>query len=235
MSMAVKERSRIKPVYTITGTVVHGRGIGKHVGTPTANIEADKAAPLPETGVYASKILLDGQTYYGVTHVGARPTLDNDKTVAIETHLFDFDGDLYGRTITICLYKKLREVRKFNELSGLIEQVEKDRLLARTFWGWKQTDCTLSMDAKKRCVMIDGREVYLSVHEFDVLYLLYAFPQTTFTKEQIYEKVWHEPANHHVHAVENTVFQIRKRLKPYCKGREYIKTVIGYGYKFHSD
>ena len=91
--MAVKERSCIKPVYTITGTVVHGRGIGKHVGTPTANIEADEAAPLPETGVYASKILLDSQTYYGVTHVGARPTLDNDKTIAIETHLFDFDGD----------------------------------------------------------------------------------------------------------------------------------------------
>ena len=64
--------------------------------------------------------------------------------------------------------------------------------------------------------------------------MLYSSPQTTFTKEQIYERVWHEPANNHLHAVENTIFQIRKRLKPYCKEREYIKTVIGYGYKFHS-
>ena len=68
----------------------------------------------------------------------------------------------------------------------------------------------------------------------DVLYLLQQSPQTTFTKEQIYEKIWHEPTNNHLHAVENTIFQIRKRLKPYCKGHEYIKTVIGYGYKFNS-
>ena len=68
-----------------------------------------------------------------------------------------------------------------------------------------------------------------------MLYLLLQSPQTTFTKEQIYEKIWHEPTNNHLHAVENTIFQIRKRLKPYCKGHEYIKTVIGYGYKFNSE
>ena len=79
-----------------------------------------------------------------------------------------------------------------------------------------------------------GKEVYLSTNEFEVLYLLQQSPQTTFTKEQIYEKIWHEPTNNHLHAVENTIFQIRKRLKPYCKGHEYIKTVIGYGYKFNS-
>ena len=56
-----------------------------------------------------------------------------------------------------------------------------------------------------------------------------------FTKEQIYEQIWHEPTNNHLHAVENTIFQIRKRLKPYCMGHEYIKTVIGYGYKFNSE
>ena len=59
----MKEKENIEPIYTITGTVVHGRGIGKHVGTPTANIEVDEHATLPETGVYAAKILLDSQTY----------------------------------------------------------------------------------------------------------------------------------------------------------------------------
>ena len=133
MRIAMKEKENIEPIYTITGTVVHGRGIGKHVGTPTANIEVDEHATLPETGVYVAKILLDSQTYYGVTHVGMRPTLDNDKAVSIETHIFDFDNDIYGRTITIYLYKKIREVRKFNELSLLIEQVTTDRLSARNF------------------------------------------------------------------------------------------------------
>lgn len=225
----------MKPIYTITGTVVHGRGIGKHVGTPTANIETGEYTALPETGVYVSEILLDNRTYYGVTHVGTRPTLDNDKAIAVETHIFEFDNDIYGCTITIHLYKKLREVRKFDELSLLIEQVAIDRLSARKFWGLEQTNCALYIDVKKHCVMIGRQEVYLSTNEFKVFYLLYASPHTTFTKEQIYEKIWHEPANNHLHAVENTIFQIRKRLKPYCKGREYIKTVIGYGYKFHSD
>ncbi len=224
----------MKPLYTITGIVVHGRGIGKHVGTPTANIEPGELAALPETGIYAAKIRLDRQTYYGVTHVGMRPTLDNDKAISIETHIFDFASDIYGCTVTIRLYKKLREVKKFDELSLLIEQIAKDRLAVQKFWGLKQTNCTLYVDSKRHCVMICGQEVYLSANEFEVFSMLYSSPQTTFTKEQIYERVWHEPANNHLHAVENTIFQIRKRLKPYCKEREYIKTVIGYGYKFHS-
>lgn len=86
----------------------------------------------------------------------------------------------------------------------------------------------------KQIKTVHCKEVYLSTNEFEVLYLLQQSPQTTFTKEQIYEKIWHEPTNNHLHAVENTIFQIRKRLKPYCKGHEYIKTVIGYGYKFNS-
>ena len=57
-------------------------------------------------------ILLGDKRYYGVTHIGTRPTLDNDSFVSIETYIFDFDKDIYGCTITVNLYKKLREVRK---------------------------------------------------------------------------------------------------------------------------
>ena len=81
------------PIYTLTGTVIHGRGIGKHVGTPTANMEIAKNTFLPKTGVYVADILLSDNRYYGVTHIGARPTLDNDDSVSIETHIFDFDKD----------------------------------------------------------------------------------------------------------------------------------------------
>ena len=170
-----------------------------------------------------------------VSDIGTRPTLDNDSFVSIETHIFDFDKDIYGCTITVNLYKKLREVRKFNELSLLLEQIANDRTMAQEFWGLKQTNHTLHIDVNRHCVILEQQEVYLSTNEFEVLYLLLQSPQTTFTKEQIYEQIWHEPTNNHLHAVENTIFQIRKRLKPYCKGHEYIKTVIGYGYKFNSE
>lgn len=233
MRIEVKNMS-LTPICTLTGMIVHGRGIGKHVGTPTANIEIDEETLLPETGVYVSDILLDRQIYYGVTHIGMRPTLDNDKTISIETHIFALDSDIYGRNITVNLYRKLREVKKFDELSLLLEQIETDRLSAQKFWGFKQISHNLYIDAKRHCVMICEQEVYLSTNEFEVFHMLYLSPQTTFTKEQIYERIWQEPANNHLHAVENTIFQIRKRLKPYCKGHEYIKTVIGYGYRFNS-
>ena len=64
------------PIYTLTGIVIHGRGIGKHVGTPTANMEIAKNTFLPKTGVYVADILLSDKRYYGVTHIGARPTLE---------------------------------------------------------------------------------------------------------------------------------------------------------------
>ena len=154
--------------------------------------------------------LLSGKIYYGVTHIGTRPTLDNDSFVSIETHIFDFDKDIYGCTITVNLYKKLREVRKFNELSLLLEQITNDRTMAQEFWGLKQTNHTLHIDISRHCVILEQQEVYLSTNEFEVLYLLLQSPQTTFTKEQIYEQIWHEPTNNHLHAVENTIFQIRK-------------------------
>lgn len=228
-------KENLKPMYILTGTVVHGRGIGKHVGTPTANLKIRNNTIFPESGVYAANVLIDRQRYYGITHVGMRPTLDNDNTISIETHILDFDRDIYGHTITVKLYKKLRDVKKFNELSLLLEQIRNDQLLVQEFGGLKQINHPLCIDLKSHCVMIGQQEVYLSTNEFEVLYMLYSSPQTTFTKKEIYEKIWNEPANNHLHAVENTIFQIRKRLKPYCKGQEYIKTVIGYGYKFNSE
>lgn len=144
-------------------------------------------------------------------------------------------GFIWGPMTSCIVYKKLREVRKFNELSLLLEQIANDRTMAQEFWGLKQTNHTLHIDVNRHCVILEQQEVYLSTNEFEVLYLLLQSPQTAFTKEQIYEQIWHEPTNNHLHAVENTIFQIRKRLKPYCMGHEYIKTVIGYGYKFNSE
>ena len=67
-----------KPIYTSFGIVIHGRGIDKLVGTPTANLKVENEKQLPENGVYITRIFLDNQIYYGITHIGTRPTVDND-------------------------------------------------------------------------------------------------------------------------------------------------------------
>lgn len=88
------------------------------------------------------------------------------------------------------------------------------------------------MDVEKHLTKIDNHTICLSNKEFDVLYMLYSNPDVTFTKEQIFEAVWHEPSVGCCHAVENTVFQIRKKYKEIAENIELIKTVVGYGYKF---
>ena len=126
MRSKMKEKLN-EPIYTLTGTVIHGRGIGKHVGTPTANIEIAKNTFLPKTGVYVADILLSGKIYYGVTHIGTRPTLDNDSFVSIETHIFDFSGDLYNENIRIELVRYLREEKEFSSVDELKKQLKYDK------------------------------------------------------------------------------------------------------------
>ena len=116
-----------EPIYTLTGIVIHGRGIGKHVGTPTANIEIAKNTFLPKTGVYVADILLSDKIYYGVTHIGTRPTLDNDSFVSIETHIFDFSGDLYNEYVRIELVRYLREEKEFSSIDELKKQLKYDK------------------------------------------------------------------------------------------------------------
>ena len=109
-----------------------------------------------------------------------------------------------------------------------------DCIAARKFFGIGQTVPQLYMSAAKRQVKLGDHEVCLSAKEFVILYMLYSDPDIACTKEQIYEAVWHEPSNGCCHAVENTIFQIRKRLRAYSAGHDFIKTVIGFGYKFNA-
>lgn len=222
-----------KPIYTSFGIVIHGRGIGKLVGTPTANLKVENEKQLPENGVYITRIFLDNQIYYGITHIGTRPTVDNDTDISVETHILNFSRDLYGSKIEIQLFEKLRNPMKFDNLSLLLEQIRLDCLSVQEFWGIDYSASRLTIDIKKHLVKVDGKEVFLSTKEFDVLYMLYSNPEVTFTKEEIYQVVWHEPSNGYCHAVENTVFQIRKKTATIVKGLTFIKTVAGYGYKYN--
>lgn len=111
--------------YFIQGTVVKGRGDGHKIGYPTCNINIPPEKTPVKEGVYASFILLDGQLYPSVTNYGCAPTFGSTlKTV--ETHILSFNGDLYGKEITVILKRYLRENIKFDNVKQLQNQLEKD-------------------------------------------------------------------------------------------------------------
>lgn len=108
----------------IIGTVIHGLGNGKKIGMPTANLNIKDIHEDITYGVYASKVLIDDSWYIGVCNVGSRPTIDTNKTV--EVTILDFNKDIYGKEIEINLVKKLRDIKKFDNLIDVKKQVDKD-------------------------------------------------------------------------------------------------------------
>ena len=116
------------PLYTLSGVVIHGRGVGKHVGTPTADLALGPGSHLPPSGVYASRAASGNVCWYGVTSVGRRPTLHNDCVPSVETHLFDFAGDLYGQPLLLELHCRLRAIQRFDDLTQLLEQIRQQLL-----------------------------------------------------------------------------------------------------------
>ncbi len=114
--------------YTITGMVIHGDKRGRTIGFPTANIKTHAPYLYPELGVYAVQMETESGTFDGVCNVGVRPTFyEEEKTPLIEVYLLDFDGDLYGETVHIKWFKKIRNEQKFNGLDELKVQIERDK------------------------------------------------------------------------------------------------------------
>lgn len=128
----------MEPITEITGTVVHGKAFGRTVGMPTANLLPDAAEQkkrlLLSEGVYATKCYVNNAVYYGVTNIGPRPTVDTDQAQTIETLLLDFDGDLYGKTMTVAFYLFLRGIHKFPSLAAVKEQVDADSVRVRAYF-----------------------------------------------------------------------------------------------------
>ena len=113
--------------YSITGEVVHGNGIGKTIGYPTANIEVSNEYKLiTANGVYACRVEYNENLYGGMGNIGYRPTINDDK-LTIEVNIFDFNRDIYGEVITIRFVDRLRNEVKFDSLEALKRQLEKDR------------------------------------------------------------------------------------------------------------
>ncbi len=112
--------------YSVGGTVAHGRQLGRTIGMPTANLLPDGGKLLPPCGVYYSRTILDGQTYRSISNVGRKPTVSDGESVCVETYLYGFDGDLYGRKMRVELLSFRRPERKFDGLAQLRAQMEED-------------------------------------------------------------------------------------------------------------
>ena len=115
--------------YQIQGVVVPGLQNGRKMGFPTANIDVSGTGKLlPASGVYAVRVRLeDNETPLGgMINIGIRPTF-NGKKMSMEVHLFDFDGNLYGKRLSVTFYKRIRGERKFNSMEALSRQLADDK------------------------------------------------------------------------------------------------------------
>ena len=108
--------------HVLTGRVVSGRRLGRTLGIPTANLLIPEGVAQLRHGVYACKALTEGKEYVAVTNVGSRPTVGGHR-VTVEPWLLDFDGDLYGKTLTLEFYAFLRPEKKFDSLEDLKTEI----------------------------------------------------------------------------------------------------------------
>ncbi len=126
--------------YQVTGPVVAGAQRGRSIGFPTANLAVPQGRLLPANGVYATWAHLDddpvmrGQRLPSVTNIGVRPSFDNGQRT-VEAHLLDFDGDLYGRPLTLQFAARLRPEQRFPSVDALIAQIGQDAAAARRLLG----------------------------------------------------------------------------------------------------
>lgn len=128
-------RAMLGHEYTVRGKVVEGNRVGRTIGFPTANIElSDPRQLLPPDGAYVVDVHLDGSTLRGMANTGMRPTLDDGRGKTLEVNIFDYDGDLYGRTLDIDILDCLRPEKAFPTLAALKAQLAHDRAAARA-WG----------------------------------------------------------------------------------------------------
>ncbi len=125
--------------YGLQGVVVEGRRIGRTLGFPTANMRLyEPLKVLPGDGVYAVWAGYGGRVFKGITNIGTRPTIANGNERTIETHILDFDEDIYGLTLKIELVTKMRNETKFSSLGELIDQLKLDRDLSHKFLSDKE-------------------------------------------------------------------------------------------------
>ena len=119
--------------HLLSGTVIPGRKLGRTLGIPTANIPLPEGVVTPKLGVYMCKAEVDGTEYLAVTNVGNRPTVGGHH-ITVEPWLLDFDGDLYGKELTLFFHAYLRPEKKFPSLEALKAEIQENAEKTRKFF-----------------------------------------------------------------------------------------------------
>ena len=120
--------------YFVWGEVIHGAHLGTKIGIPTINITPSASKLVPKFGVYVTTIDFDGRIYHGVTNVGTKPSVSDKNIVGIETHILDYNGDLYGRYVKVTFEAFLRPEMKFGSVEELKQQMAKDKTIAKEYF-----------------------------------------------------------------------------------------------------
>jgi riboflavin kinase/FMN adenylyltransferase len=118
--------------FTIRGTVIHGNEIGRTIGFPTCNIVIDETMAALPNGVYMTYCYVDGTKHCSITNVGNKPTV-GDFGKNIETNIFNFNKDIYGKKITVEFIRKIRDEKKFDSLDALKQQIHNDSVQVREY------------------------------------------------------------------------------------------------------
>jgi len=121
--------------YTIDGFVTHGRGRGKTIGLPTANLALNYPYKVPKSGVYVVKVQLDERELYGICNIGHNPTFNYNANMTIEVNIFDFDEDIYGDHLKIEFIERIRDEVKFAGIDELLSQIKLDKAKSRKIIG----------------------------------------------------------------------------------------------------
>ena len=119
--------------YTITGSVQHGKALGRKLGMPTVNLLPEKDKLLPPNGVYFSEVLYKGNCYAAISNIGYKPTVSNEKILGVESYLYEFDEEIYGEDIEVRLLAFKRSEMRFESVEQLKEQMQKDILEGKKY------------------------------------------------------------------------------------------------------
>nr|MBQ5811426.1 riboflavin biosynthesis protein RibF [Clostridia bacterium] len=120
--------------YYVNAPVLHGKELGRRIGIPTINQEIPFARAEMQKGIYYTKTYVDGREFLSVSNLGERPTVENTAATNLETHILDFDGDLYGKTIKVAFFGKGRPEQKFESVEELRREIMLDCERAREFF-----------------------------------------------------------------------------------------------------
>ena len=114
--------------YSLTGTIVEGKKIGRSIGFPTANIRPEIHKLIPGNGVYAVEVITDDGSYPGMLSIGTNPTINKENGIrSIEVNILNFDRDIYGNNLTVIFRKRLRDEFKFDNVEQLAFQMSRDK------------------------------------------------------------------------------------------------------------